>query len=65
MVYLTPEDLGWRPYVKSWIEREFKFEDILTPVLKDFLWDTFEATVDTAIEKIRSAYNEPIKTDNL
>lgn len=23
MVYLMYEDLGWRPYVKSWIDRVF------------------------------------------
>jgi dynein heavy chain len=23
MVYMTPEDLGWRPYVKSWITSTF------------------------------------------
>jgi len=23
MVYLMYEDLGWRPYVKSWIDRTF------------------------------------------
>ena len=54
MVYMTSEDLGWRPYVKTWIEREFKYDDILPTFLKDFLWETFEATVDFAIGKIRS-----------
>jgi hypothetical protein len=24
MVYMTPGDLGWKNYVDSWIEREFK-----------------------------------------
>lgn len=23
MVYLTQEELGWRPYVQSWVERKF------------------------------------------
>jgi dynein heavy chain len=30
MVYMTPEDLGWRPYVKSWIPRFFTDETILS-----------------------------------
>jgi dynein heavy chain len=24
MVYLTPEELGWRPYVKTWLNTFFK-----------------------------------------
>ena len=24
MVYLTPEELGWRPYVKTWLQTFFK-----------------------------------------
>lgn len=65
MVYLTPEELGWRPFVKSWIASFLPDETVLSQDLKDYMWDTFEATVDVALEKIRSAFNEPMKTDNL
>lgn len=27
MVYLTQEDLGWMPYVQSWVEREFGMKE--------------------------------------
>ena len=37
MVYMTPEDLGWRPYVKSWIPRQFPGDDILDDALKAHL----------------------------
>jgi len=65
MVYMTPEDLGWRPFVKSWIERKFPNEWLLSESLKTFLWETFEATIDIALDKIRTVYSEPIKTDDL
>ena len=29
MVYLTADELGWRPYVRSWILRTFPDESVL------------------------------------
>jgi dynein heavy chain, axonemal len=29
MVYMTPEELGWKPYVRSWIPRMYPDESIL------------------------------------
>jgi hypothetical protein len=29
MVYLTYEELGWRPYVKTWINKFFDNDEIL------------------------------------
>ncbi len=29
MVYMTPEDLGWRPFIQSWIPRIFPDETVL------------------------------------
>jgi len=29
MVYMTPDDLGWRPFIQSWIPRTFPDETIL------------------------------------
>jgi dynein heavy chain len=68
MVYMTPEDLGWRPYVKSWIEAVFGEdgdESVLEQNLKTYLWETFDATVDMGLDKIRANLVEPVKTDNL
>jgi dynein heavy chain len=29
MVYMTPEELGWKPFVRSWIPRMYPDESIL------------------------------------
>jgi dynein heavy chain len=55
MVYMTPEDLGWRPYVQSWIPRIYPDENILNDELKSMLYSLFDTTVDFALDKIRSA----------
>ena len=63
MVYMTPEDLGWLPYVQSWIPRKFEGDDILSPALKAYLLETFQMSIDAGIEKIRGAkLAEPIGT---
>ncbi|PCI26907.1 hypothetical protein COB52_05575 [Candidatus Kaiserbacteria bacterium] len=59
---MTPEDLGWRPYVKSWIPRTFPEDDVLDEGLKTYLWETFEFAIDMGIEKIRESLIEPIGT---
>ena len=66
MVYLTQEDLGWEPYVKTWLETKFTTEFPLTSDNKAWLWDQFDGTINIGIEKCRShPLVEPIKTDNL
>ena len=65
MVYLTPDNLGWLPFVQTWMETKFPDEEVLSNELKVYVIETFQATVDLAIEKIRSNFNELIKTDNL
>jgi dynein heavy chain len=65
MVYLTPDNLGWLPFVQTWMETKFEGEDVLSNELKVYIIETFQATVDIAIEKIRANFNELIKTDNL
>ena len=42
MVYLTAEDLGWRPYVETWIAKTFPGDSVLSEELKEYLWDTFD-----------------------
>jgi len=65
MVYLTQEDLGWEPYVKTWLETKFPGEHPLNDEQKQFLWDTFEGTVKLGLAKVRSyPLVEPIKTDD-
>ena len=65
MVYLMPEELGWRPYVQTWLATTFQDDFPLDQELKDHLWDQFDQTIDLGLDKIRSSLKEPIKTDNL
>ena len=65
MVYLTPEELGWRPYVKTWITTFFTDDEIMPAELKAHLLMLFEATIDIGIEFVRTHGVEPIKTTDL
>ena len=65
MVYLTAEELSWRPYVKSWIETTYPDDFPLDDALKEHLWETFDQTIDIGLEKVRTTLKEPIKTDDL
>ena len=53
MVYMTPEELGWKPYVRSWIPRIYPDDSILLDEHKQQLLDLFEVTIEPAFEKIR------------
>ena len=50
MLYLTPSDLGWRPYFGSWKENYIR--NYLRPEQVEFLDDLFERYVDMGFEKI-------------
>lgn len=65
MVYLTPDELGWRPFVKTWITTFFNDEEILSEGLKEYLYATFEASIDIGLEKIRDNFSEPVTTVNI
>ena len=65
MVYMTQEDLSWRPFVKSWIETTFTDDIPLDEEMRTHLWETFDQTIDLGINKVRENLKEPIKTDNL
>jgi len=54
MVYLTPEELGWKPYVQTWMATFFKDYDLMPQLCRDHLWMLFEATVDIALEFVRT-----------
>lgn len=41
MVYLTPDNLGWLPFVQTWMETKFVDESILTNDLKVYIIETF------------------------
>ena len=53
MVYMTPEDLGWRPYVKKWIKVTFPGEELMSQEHKDYLENLFDTAIDPAFELIQ------------
>ena len=65
MVYLTVEEMGWKPFVVSWIAEKYGKSDILSEELREHLQYLFFQTVDLGLEKIRSGLKEPIKTTDL
>ena len=60
MVYMTPEDLSWRPYIKSRIQTYFSDEVILDEPLKEYLYELFDKTIVAGLDKIAKGLNEPI-----
>jgi len=65
MVYMTAEELGWRPYVKTWVNTFFRDMDSMTDTLKQYILETFEAVIDPGLDFIYSYGSEPIKTTEL
>ena len=64
MVYMTFEELGWRPFVRTWLYTFFD-DEILSDNLREFIYSNFDATIDIGLEKIRDTLTEPIKTVDL
>jgi len=67
MVYLPPENIGWSPYVTSWIQRElFPAKDrekpMLTNELGEFLMSLFVKTAELGLKYVRSGKNEMVPT---
>ena len=65
MVYLTPEELGWRPFVKTWVATFFSDETIINEELKQYLYSLFDGTIDIGLDKIREHFTETIITVNI
>lgn len=65
MVYLTPEDLGWRPFVKTWVNTFFEDDTILNGDLREYLYAIFDTSIDIGLDKIREHLNEPVVTVNI
>jgi dynein heavy chain len=47
MVYIDSNDLGWRPYMRTWLEG--LDNELVTPLMKDFLSDLFDAYVEDGL----------------
>ena len=42
MVYMTVSDLGWKPYVKTWMDKTYPSDNLsMDEELKEHLWETF------------------------
>ena len=53
MVYMTPEELGWKPYVLSWLPRVYPDESILHHEHKELILSLFETVIEPALEKFK------------
>jgi dynein axonemal heavy chain len=60
MVYMTPADLGFLPFVRSWMDSRLAVT--LPPELDQFLYSLFEEKVAPAIEFVRDNCVEPVAT---
>ena len=70
MVYMDPKDLGWRPYVQSWLDRFMRSEtnydqdlgaEKFTPEIIKNLQDYMEDTIPEFLARPRVAADEPIE----
>lgn len=52
MIYMEPQTLGWRPLVKSWMNR---LPSTLTEVHKSVLNDMFERFVDAGLQLVHKS----------
>ena len=54
MVYMTPNDLGWKPYHQAWVKRfiENGGEPRLKPLHLQMLEDWFDQFVDAIFEPL-------------
>jgi len=62
---MTANELGWRPYVKTWLATWFSNNPVCTDALKEHLWVTFDATIDVGLAFLEEYGVEAIKTTDL
>ncbi|GBG29459.1 Dynein heavy chain 1, axonemal [Hondaea fermentalgiana] len=63
VMYMAPEDLGWRPLVISWLASDALPEG--TPAyVKEHLFEDFDLFVDDALRYMRRNCKEPVLTLN-
>eukprot|EP00928_Gymnodinium_smaydae_P068046 TRINITY_DN5109_c0_g4_i2.p1 TRINITY_DN5109_c0_g4~~TRINITY_DN5109_c0_g4_i2.p1 ORF type:complete len:3873 (+),score=1233.23 TRINITY_DN5109_c0_g4_i2:1305-11621(+) len=63
MVYLTDTDLGWLPYVKTWLEG--LPDDLYTEKCKELIFGYFESYVPKGLDLLRKAGAEPVQTKDI
>jgi len=62
MVYLTPGDLGWEPYVRTWCAQ--LPEEPFSEKAKELILSYFEGLVPKGLEFLRKHGTEPVKTED-
>ncbi|TPX36228.1 hypothetical protein SmJEL517_g01545 [Synchytrium microbalum] len=62
MVYMDPVDLGWRPYVKTWLR---KLPNIVRDDFKEFFSKLFETYMDRGLQFVRTHCKEYVRSINL
>jgi len=63
VVFLTPGDLGWMPFVQSWVPR--KMPEGASDEMKARLLSNFEKLITPALKYTRKYCKEPIGTQNI
>lgn len=71
MVYMTYEDLGWKPFVLSWYDRiladrrDSNGDLLLDEELRSSLLDNFDISVPDFLKLVRENFAEPVSTVNI
>ena len=58
MVYMTPSDLGWKPYMKSWLDSYLRSNELLHDEGIDYLEELFLTYVEEGFNKIKPIKDE-------
>ncbi|KAK3237367.1 hypothetical protein CYMTET_52552 [Cymbomonas tetramitiformis] len=64
MVYVPPEEMGWQPYARSWLDAQITPLKI-APEMVTYLWQLFEDHVDRGINFVREKCKESIPSVNI
>ena len=65
MVYMTAEDLGWEPFLNTWLETWVTEKEEMTEALVEHLRALLFATLQIGLGWIREFGEEPIKSTDL
>ena len=63
VVFMTPDTLGWQPFVKSWVPREMPAK--MSDTLKEHVLGLFLSTVDAGLSFRKANCVEPIVTTDI
>ena len=61
VVYYDSDDVGWEPFVKSWLPRVMH-DGRMSAELREHLWNRFETTLDQGLIWQKKFGTEPIET---